>query len=80
MELSATIPRPEYNYCNTATKFTVNGVDYSREVFSSAPDQVIIIRLKASKAKALNFSVDVNHELRYEKVHFRLSTNWALRR
>ncbi len=49
------------------TKFTANGVDYYREVFSSAPDQVIIIRLKASKSKSLNFTVDVSHDLKYEK-------------
>ncbi|MEI9806879.1 MAG: glycoside hydrolase family 95 protein [Bacteroidota bacterium] len=52
----------------STTKFTVNGVNYSREIFSSAPDQVIIIRLKAGKAKSLNFSVDVSHELKYEKM------------
>ncbi|HEY9342750.1 MAG TPA: glycoside hydrolase family 95 protein [Hanamia sp.] len=50
------------------TRFTVNGVEYSREMFSSAPDQVIIIRLKASVPKALNFSVGVNHELKFSKV------------
>jgi alpha-L-fucosidase 2 len=50
------------------TRFSVNGITYSREIFSSAPDQVIIVRLKANKAKALNFTVDVNHELRYEKM------------
>ena len=49
------------------TKFTVNGTIYSREIFSSAPDQVIIIKLKASKAKALSFIVGVANELRYEK-------------
>ena len=47
------------------TKFTVNGVNYSREIFSSAPDQVIIIRVKASVPKALSFSVGVNHELKF---------------
>lgn len=49
------------------TKFTVNGVNYSREIFCSAPDQVLLIKLKASKEKTLNFSVDVMHELKYEK-------------
>jgi alpha-L-fucosidase 2 len=51
----------------STTTFTVNGVVYTREIFSSAPDQVIIIRLKASKARSLSFIVDVNHELKYEK-------------
>ncbi len=49
------------------TKFTVNGVEYSREIFSSAPDQVIIIKLKASQSGSLNFAVEVNHELKYQK-------------
>jgi alpha-L-fucosidase 2 len=49
------------------TKFTVDGITYSREIFSSAPDQVIIIKLKASQAKALSFTVDVANDLKYEK-------------
>lgn len=49
------------------TSFKVNGIIYSREIFSSAPDQIIIIRLKASQPKALQFTVDVKHELQYQK-------------
>ncbi len=49
------------------TKFTINGITYSREIFSSAPDQVIIIKLKASNAKALSFTVDVANDLKFEK-------------
>lgn len=50
-----------------STKFTAGGVVYSKEIFSSAPDQLIIIKLSASKPGALNFSVDVFHELLYQK-------------
>ena len=50
------------------TRFTVNGVEYTREMFSSASDQVIIIRLKASQLKALSFSVGVNHELKFSRM------------
>jgi alpha-L-fucosidase 2 len=50
------------------TKFTVNGVEYTREIFSSNPDQVIVIRMRANKPNALNFSVDVQHELQYQKM------------
>ena len=50
----------------TTTRFTADGVNYSREVFASAPDQVIIIRLRASKPKSLNFSVALGHELKFE--------------
>ncbi len=49
------------------TRFTVNGTEYTREVFSSAPDQVIVIRLKASKSGQLNFDVKGSSKLRFEK-------------
>lgn len=38
------------------TTFDHQGVHYTREVFSSAPDQVIVIRLTASLAGKLSFS------------------------
>ena len=50
------------------TRYTINGIEFTREIFSSAPDQVIVIRWKASKPKALNFSIDVRHELNYQKL------------
>ena len=52
----------------STTRFSVEGVTYTREIFSSAPDQVIIMRLQASKANALNFSVNVHNELAYRKM------------
>lgn len=52
----------------STTKFTADGVNYTREIFSSAPDQVIIIRLKSNIPGSLNFSVDVAHELQYQKL------------
>ena len=52
----------------STTKFTVDGVEYTREIFSSAPDKILIIRIRSSKAHALNFTVDVNNELKYEKL------------
>lgn len=39
------------------TQFTIEGVTYSRELFVSAPDQVIVLRLTASQKGKLNFSV-----------------------
>jgi alpha-L-fucosidase 2 len=51
----------------STTRFTVNGVQYTRQIFSSAPDQVIIIHLTSSKPKALNFSIGVNHELQFSR-------------
>jgi len=43
---------------NTATSgvdFTVDGVTYHREIFSSAPDQIIVIRLTASQPGSISF-------------------------
>jgi alpha-L-fucosidase 2 len=47
----------------TTTRFTVGGVEYQREVFVSAPDQVIVVRLSASKKNALNFTVKTQSPL-----------------
>jgi alpha-L-fucosidase 2 len=46
-----------------STNFEVNGVVYKREYFSSAPDQVIIVRLTSSTPGALNFSVSTSSPL-----------------
>ncbi len=45
------------------TKFTVNGIQYTREYFSSAPDQVIVMRLTSSQPKTINVSFELNDEL-----------------
>ena len=37
----------------------MNGVNYQREVFSSAPDQVIVIRITADKPGSISFSVNL---------------------
>ncbi len=44
--------------------YSVNGVDFKREVFSSYPSQIIAINLTSSKSKALNFDLwlDALHE------------------
>lgn len=39
--------------------FERGGVRYTRETFSSAPDQVIIVRLTASRPHALSFTADL---------------------
>ncbi len=41
----------------TKVTYQHNGVNYSREIFSSNPGQAIFIHLKADKTKTLNFSV-----------------------
>ena len=52
------------NALSTA-KFSVNNVEYKREIFASAPDEVIVIRLTSSKPKQLNLKLSSNSLLRY---------------
>ena len=47
----------------TRTVFEASGISYTRELFISAPDQVMVVKLKASKKGALNFSLEAKHEL-----------------
>ncbi|HEY5824926.1 MAG TPA: glycoside hydrolase family 95 protein, partial [Cyclobacteriaceae bacterium] len=49
------------------TRFKINGVEYVRELFSSAPDQLIIIRLTASQPKSLNFLIETTSPLYHQK-------------
>jgi len=51
------------------TSFTVNGINYKREIFSSFPDQVIIMRLSASQKNKLNVSFGLGHELEHQVKH-----------
>ncbi|MEO6150484.1 MAG: glycoside hydrolase family 95 protein [Mucilaginibacter sp.] len=45
------------------TKFTINGAHYTREVFSSAADQVIVVRLRADKPGKLNIFITPKSQL-----------------
>ncbi|HEY5745991.1 MAG TPA: glycoside hydrolase family 95 protein [Chryseolinea sp.] len=45
------------------TRFTVDGVEYTREQFISAPQRVMVIRLTASKKGALNFTAQASSPL-----------------
>lgn len=47
------------------TTFTIDGIQYKREVFASAPDKVIIIKLTADKPRRLNIDVLTNSQLKY---------------
>ncbi len=42
-------------------RYTVNGVNFQREVFTSFVDQAVVIRLRAERKGALNFSVGLSH-------------------
>ncbi|KQV90223.1 alpha-L-fucosidase [Massilia sp. Root351] len=48
------------------TSFTANGVRYRREVFASAPDQVIVVRISADRPRALNLALETRSQLRAE--------------
>lgn len=50
------------------TRFTIGGTVFTREIISSAPDQVIVIHFTASKAGQLNFKVGAGSLLRYHIV------------
>ncbi|KGE16062.1 glycosyl hydrolase family 95 catalytic domain-containing protein [Sphingobacterium deserti] len=42
------------------TTYNVGGISYSREMFTSFEDDVVVIRLTASKPKSLSFKVSLN--------------------
>jgi alpha-L-fucosidase 2 len=58
----------DINQALTTTSFTVGGVHHTREMFISAPDQIMLIRLSASKKGSLNFSLKNNHELAFQSI------------
>ena len=43
----------------TGVEYTANGVKFTREVFSSAPDQVIVIRLSADSPGSISFKASL---------------------
>lgn len=49
-------------------EYAVDGVRFSREVFASHPDQLIVVRLSADRKEALNFSIRLEsiHPVEYE--------------
>ncbi|WP_205509534.1 glycoside hydrolase family 95 protein [Longitalea arenae] len=47
------------------TRFTVNGVRYTREVFCAAPANVMVIRIRSSVAGAIDLSVALKSPLHY---------------
>jgi alpha-L-fucosidase 2 len=49
----------------STTAFKANNVTYTREIFASFPDQVIVMRLKASEKGAINVSFGLGDELEH---------------
>ena len=46
--------------------YTIDKVDYKKEVFASFPDKVIIVKLSASKAGQLSFSTSLSSLLKHQ--------------
>ena len=59
------------------TRFTVNGTDYKREVFTSAPDQLMVIRLTASKPGQLSIDLSTRSQLRFTNTALG-TTEWTM--
>lgn len=57
------------------TTYTVNGVDFKREVFASFADQLVVVRLTASQPGRLTFSTALTSP---QKVHVSVSGKNAL--
>jgi alpha-L-fucosidase 2 len=57
----------------STSSFTINGTKFTREVFVSAPDQVIVVRLHADKPGQINFSASTKSQLHYQ--HFLAGKN-----
>ena len=47
------------------TTFTVDGIKYKREIFSSAADQVIVIRISAEGKNNINCRISTNSQLHF---------------
>lgn len=43
----------------TSVEYTINDVTFRREIFSSAPDQVIVVRITANKANSISFKAQL---------------------
>lgn len=42
------------------TEYKVNGISFAREIFISEPDQVLVMRLMADRAKSLSFNISLS--------------------
>ncbi|KAK1390989.1 alpha-L-fucosidase 2 [Heracleum sosnowskyi] len=56
----------DLNTAMVKVKYTAGGITYTREHFSSSPDQVIVTNISSSKTGSLSFTVYLDSKLRYE--------------
>ncbi len=57
----------------TKTSYTVNGIEYTREAFTSFPDRVMVIRLSADKPSSISFNASFTSQ--HEKKEFKINGN-----
>ena len=48
------------------TRFTLNGINYTREVFSTPVDQVIVVKLSADKPKSISVNLSLDRPADFE--------------
>ena len=58
----------DLNNAVTRMQFTRNGIKFSREMFVSAPDEVMVLRLSADRPKNISFAVRLDRPERFETV------------
>lgn len=46
-------------------KYTVNGINYTRQTYMSYPDQVLVMKIKASKVNSISFRAGLTSKLKY---------------
>lgn len=49
------------------TRYTIGGVTFTRQVISSAPGQVIVIRLTTDKPRSLNITLGATSQIKHQK-------------
>ena len=47
------------------TKFTVDGVAYTRQMISSSPDNIMVIKLSANKSRKINIDIQTSNPLKF---------------
>ncbi|MEO6719898.1 MAG: glycoside hydrolase family 95 protein [Ferruginibacter sp.] len=58
----------DINDAIATTRFTIDGTTFTRQVISSAPDQVIVIRFTADKKGQLNFKISTRSLLKIQQL------------
>lgn len=58
----------DLNKAVALTRFGQGGVNFSREIFISFPDSVMVVKIKSSKPEMLNLEISLTSQLRYKLV------------